>query len=120
MGYSEVTGELEKNGWKRTFIDLFGAADRYDYEAVRLEAEYKKALASKAAASSNLENLIMAMFGRDELKKLIEINPDKSTLRVVSGNMLYVVEVISQDGGKDKLIKWNKYPVEIVPEFYAS
>jgi hypothetical protein len=120
MSYSEVTGGLEKNGWEKTFLDLFGEADRYNDEALRLEIEYKKALAGKGTASSNLEYLIMALLRRDGLKELIEISPNQSILRVVSGNTLYVVDIISQEGGKDKLIRWDKYPVVIIPEFYAQ
>jgi hypothetical protein len=120
MSYSEVTGSLEKNGWEITFLDLFNAADRYNDEALRLETEYKKALAGKAAASSSLEYLIMALFRRDDLKELIEVSPDQSILRAVSGDMLYVVEIISQEGGKDKLIRWNKYPVAIIPKIQVS
>ncbi|KAA6347181.1 hypothetical protein EZS27_005350 [termite gut metagenome] len=114
MSYSEVTKQLENEGWEKTFFDLVSAADHYSEEADRLEMEYKKALANRGTAASNLEYLILAMVQRDNLRELIEVKPGHTVLRVVARDTLYIVEIILKDDGRDKLIKWKRRPVAII------
>ena len=115
MSYSDVTSKIEKNGFDKTFLDLFSIADNYANEVDDLESKLKRAKACRSDAAANLEHLIRCCSNRTEFDGIVEREGQNLIARIVFKDWLYIVEIIPQEENIT-LRRWNRYSVTVIPD----
>lgn len=114
MSYSDVTDKIERDGFDKTFLDLFSIADAYAEEVDNLEKKLKTAIANRGDAAANLEYLTLCCSRRTEFDGVVEREGQNLIIRVVYKDWLYILEIIPQENNTT-LRKWNRYPVTVIP-----